>query len=91
MAVAVNKLDTVGWSRERFEEVKTALSPFLKETGFTKVTYVPVSGLDGDNLKENPQSNHPLMKWYSGPSLVQIIGEQEKRRDHVTIDTEEAV
>lgn len=34
MAVAVNKMDTVDWSKERFDEIVGKLKSFLKKTGF---------------------------------------------------------
>jgi translation elongation factor EF-1alpha len=42
------------FTEERFEEVKTKLTPFLKSCGYnTKkdVTYLPVSGLHGNGIK----------------------------------------
>ena len=35
--------------------------------------YVPCSGLAGENLIE-PSSIGGLSKWYSGPTLLQVIG-----------------
>ena len=51
--VAVNKLDTVKWSQERFEEIVGKLKQFLKQVGFKEadVRYVPCSG-DNFDLKE---------------------------------------
>uniref|UniRef100_A0A158P9V0 Tr-type G domain-containing protein n=1 Tax=Angiostrongylus cantonensis TaxID=6313 RepID=A0A158P9V0_ANGCA len=75
VVVAVNKLDTVDWSQDRFHEIATIMELFLtKQAGFNHVRYVPVSGLDGDNLSDRIQSNHPLAKWYSGPCLLELIG-----------------
>lgn len=34
LAVAVNKMDTVDWSKERFDEIVGKLKAFLKKTGF---------------------------------------------------------
>ena len=53
LIVAVNKLDTVDWSQERFDEIVRKLGKFLKtQVGFKDidVTFVPVSGLTGANL-----------------------------------------
>ncbi|XP_041974061.1 HBS1-like protein [Aricia agestis] len=74
LAVAVNKLDTTNWSQERFDEITKKLKIFLKQAGFkdSDVTYVPCSGLTGENLVK-PPSEAELMKWYSGPSLLDVI------------------
>lgn len=55
LIVAVNKLDTVQWSKERFDDIVLKLGKFLKtQVGFkdSDLTFVPVSGLTGANLKE---------------------------------------
>ncbi|ETN73695.1 elongation factor 1-alpha domain protein [Necator americanus] len=74
LVVAVNKLDTVDWSQERFNEVEAAMKSFLtKQAGFSKVRFVPVSGLNGDNLSERVSDDHPLRKWYSEGCLLEYI------------------
>lgn len=75
LMVAVNKLDTVDWSKQRYDEVCAVLKTFLcKQAGFSKVRFVPVSGLCGINLVEPPPAEHPLNIWYKGPTLLQLIG-----------------
>ena len=61
---AVNKMDTIEWSQERFEEIVKKLSSFLKSSGYKEsdVTFVPVSGWTGENLIT---SNNPPLSWYS--------------------------
>lgn len=68
-------MDTVFWSEERFEEIKSKLGLFLKQAGYKEsdVTFVPCSGLSGENLATN--ANEPLLThWYSGPCLMDVIG-----------------
>ncbi|XP_038057818.1 HBS1-like protein isoform X2 [Patiria miniata] len=74
LAVAINKLDTVGWSEERFNEIVGKLGQFLKQAGFKEsdVQYIPCSGLTGENLKDKAKEP-ALTKWYNGPSLVDTI------------------
>lgn len=77
LIVAVNKLDTTDWSKERYDELCSILSVFLqKRTGFEFVQFVPVSGLFGINLAKCPPSDHPLAVWYKGedcPTLVEAL------------------
>lgn len=76
LAVAVNKLDTVSWSQDRFEEIVQKLKVFLKQAGFrdADVTFVPCSGLTGQNLIGEPTENE-LITWYNGgPCLLKVIG-----------------
>ncbi|GFR00477.1 HBS1-like protein [Trichonephila clavata] len=74
LAIAVNKMDNVSWSEERFQEIKSKLSTFLKQVGFKEsdVTFVPCSGLTGENLVKSPEEP-TLKKWYSGPTLVEVV------------------
>uniref|UniRef100_A0A182W0W3 Tr-type G domain-containing protein n=1 Tax=Anopheles minimus TaxID=112268 RepID=A0A182W0W3_9DIPT len=74
LGVVVNKLDTVGWSKERFDEIVNKLKVFLKQAGFrdSDVTYVPCSGLTGENLVKDP-TDLGLIQWYIGPTLLKVI------------------
>lgn len=74
LAVAINKLDTVSWSQDRFDEIVKKLKAFLKQAGFkdSDVTFVPCSGLTGQNLVNEPTEGG-LLQWYSGPCLLDVI------------------
>ncbi|KAK4666150.1 hypothetical protein QC763_406430 [Podospora pseudopauciseta] len=75
--VAVNKLDMVNWSQERFDEIKNQVSGFLSATGFQKmnIAFVPVSGLHGDNMVK--KSENPAVGWYTGPTLIEELERSE--------------
>jgi len=75
--VAINKLDTVSWSQERFDEIRNQVSGFLSVTGFQakNISFVPVSGLHGDNLVR--KSSDSAAPWYSGPTLVEELENSE--------------
>ncbi|ESO07332.1 hypothetical protein HELRODRAFT_76588 [Helobdella robusta] len=75
LIILVNKMDdpTVEWDEARFNEIKDKLTPYLKKCGFNPkndITYIPVSGLVGHNLKE---VNTTLCPWYSGQSLISYL------------------
>ncbi|XP_076264064.1 translation elongation factor EF-1alpha (GTPase) HBS1 [Rhynchophorus ferrugineus] len=74
LAVAINKLDTVSWSKQRFDEIVQKLKTFLKQAGFKEndVTFVPCSGLTGQNLVKAPTENE-LLEWYKGHCLLEVI------------------
>lgn len=75
LIVAVNKLDTVGWSNDRFNEIKARLTTFLtRNAGYREadLTYVPCSGLQGENLTK-PSTEGELTSWYKGPTLLTAI------------------
>lgn len=52
--VAINKIDTVEYSEERYDYIKTVVGAFLKKIGYdpTKVLFIPISGWTGDNMIE---------------------------------------
>lgn len=75
--VAVNKMDTVDWSFDRFDEIRQQMSLFLTTAGFhsKNVSFVPCSGLTGDNVAKKASSE--LIPWYDGRTLVEEL-EQSK-------------
>ena len=80
LIVAVNKMDMVEWSRTRFDQIVGTLGPFLKAAGFRdqQVTFVPVSGLTGDNLTVPVATSGVAgATWYHGPTLLDSIDSVE--------------
>ncbi|KAJ1338329.1 elongation factor 1 alpha-like protein [Microdochium nivale] len=75
--VAVNKLETVGWSKDRFDEISQQVSGFLQGSGFQlkNVSFVPVSGLHGDNMVR--RSTNPAADWYKGDNLIDELERSE--------------
>ncbi|PZR54937.1 sulfate adenylyltransferase [Xylanimonas oleitrophica] len=69
VVVAVNKIDLVGWSPERFEEVVAQLRRAAAALGVEQVHAVPVSALLGDNVVERSDRT----PWYEGPSLLGLL------------------
>ncbi|WP_069806454.1 translation elongation factor EF-1 subunit alpha [Vulcanisaeta thermophila] len=69
--VAVNKMDVVNYDQKRFEQIKAELSKLMKLLGYdpTKVPFIPVSALKGDNIKEKS----PNTPWYNGPTLLEAL------------------
>lgn len=58
LAVVVNKLDTVDWSKDRFDDIVDKMSVFLKQAGFREsVVFVPCSGLSGENIVTPPKAD----------------------------------
>lgn len=67
--VAVNKMDLVDWSQERFEEIRAQYSGFVASLDIPDVRFVPLSALKGDNVV-NP-SEH--MDWHVGAPLMRLL------------------
>lgn len=77
LIVAVNKMDSVQWSHERFEEILQQISSFLTAAGFQprNVSFIPCSGLQGDNIAR--RSTDSSSNWYTGPTLVEELETSE--------------
>ncbi|KAJ4012975.1 hypothetical protein NW766_006791 [Fusarium irregulare] len=77
LVIAVNKLDMVGWSQERYDEISQQVSGFLTGLGFTpkNVDFVPISGLNGDNLARRTEAT--AASWYTGPTLIEALENSE--------------
>jgi bifunctional enzyme CysN/CysC/sulfate adenylyltransferase subunit 1 len=71
LVVAVNKMDLVGWSQERFLEIREVFESFLPRLDIKDVKFIPMSALNGDNVVEH--SKHT--PWYSGPTLLSHLEE----------------
>jgi elongation factor 1 alpha-like protein len=73
LIVAVNQMDTVQWSQDRYDLIKREVLAFLKKVGFkdTQLSFVPCSGLSGENLIERKEPK--LSAWYDGPTLYNRI------------------
>ncbi|MEX2043881.1 MAG: GTP-binding protein [Opitutus sp.] len=66
LVVAVNKMDLVGWSEQRFLEIRAQFEEFLPRLDMKDVKFIPLSALNGDNVV----SPSPHTPWYSGPTLL---------------------
>jgi sulfate adenylyltransferase subunit 1 len=69
LVVAVNKMDLVGWSEQRFLEIRAEFEEFLPRLDIKDVKFVPLSALNGDNVVD-PSPHTP---WYSGPTLLRHL------------------
>lgn len=65
--VAVNKMDLVDYSEERFEEITTQFKEFSSRlNNIVDMVSIPISALHGDNVVEKSKN----MDWYEGPSML---------------------
>lgn len=64
LIVAVNKMDAVQYSKERFDSIKLRLGTFLRSCGFkdSSVTWIPLSAMENQNLVTAPD-DAKLLSW----------------------------
>jgi bifunctional enzyme CysN/CysC len=66
IAVAVNKMDLVGYAEDAFRAIADEYRGFAAQIGLPDVTFIPVSALKGDNIVA-PSAKLP---WHRGPTLM---------------------
>ena len=67
--VAVNKMDLLDYSEEKFNAIVEAYRQLAAQLGLKEVHFVPVSALLGDNLVYASEST----SWYQGEPLLTIL------------------
>jgi sulfate adenylyltransferase large subunit len=72
--VAVNKMDLIGYGEAVFlaieQDFTSVLNQIAADTNTpVEVRFVPVSALAGDNIVHRSNA----MKWYNGPSLLELL------------------
>ncbi|KAK3154047.1 hypothetical protein QOZ80_2BG0185170 [Eleusine coracana subsp. coracana] len=76
LVVVINKMDdsTVGWSKERYDDIEGKMVPFLKSSGYNvkkDVHFLPISGLMGCNMKTRVDKS--VCSWWNGPCLFEVL------------------
>ena len=71
LIIAVNKIDTVNYKKDRFDEIKSSISKFLSSIGYEEknVSFVPISAYTQENIMKKSKK----MGWYSGKTLLEHI------------------
>ena len=82
LVVCINKMDLVGWSESRFEEIKAEFIEFAARLKIADLTFIPISALNGDNVV-NRSTNMP---WYEGASLLYFLEHVHVASDRNLID-----
>ena len=83
MVVAINKMDLVDHSQERFEELREEFEGFAAKlngggASGREISYIPMSALNGDNVVDRSAR----MDWYDGPVLLELLEQVEVAYDH---------
>jgi bifunctional enzyme CysN/CysC len=66
IVLAINKMDLVEYSQERFAQIERDYRDFARQVGLTDITAIPLSAVYGDNIIEHGTN----MPWYAGPTLM---------------------
>ncbi|BBY31145.1 sulfate adenylyltransferase subunit CysN [Mycolicibacterium sediminis] len=82
IVLAVNKMDLVDWSQERFEKIRDEFHEFAARLDVHDVTSIPLSALNGDNVVTKSDAT----PWYDGPALLSHLEEVYVAGDRNLID-----
>jgi len=67
--VAVNKMDLVDYSQERYQAIKKEYREFTESLTFDDVRFIPISALNGDNVVDESTN----MPWYPGATMMKLL------------------
>lgn len=67
--VAVNKMDLVDFSEDRFNEICDQYRSFATRLDLPDLHFIPISALNGDNVVDRSEN----LDWYSGSTLMNFL------------------
>ncbi len=81
IAVAVNKMDLVGYSETRFKEIEKEYREYLKEINVIPNQVIPIAAREGDNIVKRSEA----MAWYKGPTIIEALDQFKLKPDNTDL------
>ena len=78
VVLAVNKMDLVDWSQQRFRGIEAEFLALAGRFGFRDAVAIPVSAVLGDNVARRSTQT----PWYRGPALLDHLQQVPARHVH---------
>jgi len=69
IVLAINKMDLIDYDAQKYAAILRDYQEFAAPLGFSSITALPISALNGDNIIEK-SDNTP---WYDGPPLLSFL------------------
>jgi bifunctional enzyme CysN/CysC len=82
VVVAVNKMDLVDWSEEKYNAIVRDYNAFVSRLAFSDIHFIPMSALKGDNVVEHSEN----LSWYDGPTFLHHLENVNISTDRNLID-----
>jgi len=82
VVVAVNKMDLVDWSKEKYDQICNEYNQFVARLNFSDIHFIPMSALRGDNVVEHSKD----LSWYDGPTFLHHLENLNISTDRNLID-----
>ena len=77
--VAVNKMDQIDWSEERYRAIEADFAALAGNFGFTEIVTIPVAALTGANVVARSEE----MPWYAGTTLLEYLENVDPKTEPV--------
>ncbi|MDD7908780.1 sulfate adenylyltransferase subunit CysN [Pseudovibrio exalbescens] len=77
VVLALNKIDLVDYSQERFEEVRAEFDQFAESFDFDSAVAIPLSARFGDNVTQRSDK----LSWFNGPTLLEHLETVEAEKE----------
>jgi len=80
IVIALNKMDMVNYSEEKYNEVKAAVTKLLANVGYKvdQIPFIPISAFKGDNVAKGKGA----LGWWKGDTLVGAINNLKPPEKH---------
>ncbi len=75
--VAVNKMDLIEFSQERFDAICNEYLAFTKTLNLNDIHFIPLSALNGDNVVNRSEN----MPWFTGKPMMELLNSIEISSD----------
>ena len=69
LIVAVNKMDLLKYSEEKFRKIEEEFGSFTQQLNIPDVRFVPISAIEGENVTQTTGKT----PWYQGDHLLSIL------------------
>jgi len=67
--VLVNKMDLASYKQRTFDKIVAEYTAYLDQSGLKPMRFIPVSGMQGDNVALPSKT----MPWYAGPTVLDSL------------------
>lgn len=81
VVVTVNKLDMVGYDRQRFQQVENDIRAFLHSVDIVPSYVIPISAREGENMAQRLGGT----PWYNGPTVLEALDTFQNVRADLTL------
>lgn len=77
IVVAINKMDIVDFSEDRYNEIKAQYLELSSQLNIDNIYFAPISALKGDNVVDRSEN----MPWFKGQTLMELLESVEISAD----------